>query len=441
MLRCGLFIGWTLAAGGLATAADNWPHWRGPQLDGTSAAVNLPSEWGPDRNIVWKAPLPSWSAATPIVWRDRVFVTSPTPPDATPRVGRTLPNVGREHPGGDELLLLCFDARTGKPLWQRSLGMGNKLYAKQNMASPSPTTDGQHVFALTGTGMLHAFTLEGQPTWQLNLPEQFGEFALLWGYASSPTLVDGKLIVQVLHGSQGGAESYVLALDPASGRVLWRTVRTTDATQECPDAYTTPVTLRAGGQTQILVSGADWITAYRPEDGGELWRCAGLNPDKRGNYRIVGTPVVAGDLVIAPSRNRPIVAVRGGGSGDVSSSNLVWSFKGRGGPDVPSPVSDGKLLFVVDDRGLVQCLNVATGEVIWGPQRTATGTVSASPLLADGKLYVTNEQATTTVLAAEGEFKVLATNEMGDAYTIASLAATDGRLYLRTSGHLVCIGR
>ncbi len=428
-----------------------WPQWRGPRLDGTSPCRGLPTEWSEDKNILWKVPLPSWGGATPIVWNDRVFVTSPSEPHGGPVSDRSAPQsegtvtrklprqMGREHPGGKELLLLCFDAADGKLLWKRTLDDRNTLFGKQNMSSPSPVTDGRHVWALTGTGVLTAFDMEGNHKWRVDLQEQFGEFRLLWGYASSPLLADDLLIVQVLHGSTEPAESYLVAFDAAGGNVRWREVRRTDATRECPDAYTTPTLCTAAGRTELIVSGADYVTGHDLTTGRERWRAAGLNPQGDGNYRIVASPLVVGDIIIAPTRVRPLLALRAGGEGDVTESHLAWKLT-RSGPDVPTPVSDGRRVYIVNDKGIVVCVDAKTGENVWGPERTAIGTVSASPLLADGKLYVTNESAVTTVLRAAPQFEVLATNQLDDGYTISSLAAANSRLYVRTSSHLYCIG-
>ncbi|MCK6486347.1 MAG: PQQ-like beta-propeller repeat protein [Phycisphaerae bacterium] len=443
-------IVWTIlvtapaASGQPLDAADHWPQWRGPHRNGVSPARNLPLTWSETKNIAWKTPLPGWGGATPIVWGDRVFVTSPSKkPDAQAdaAVGRRLPRAGRADPGGPRLLLLCFSRKDGKQLWQRELGDGNVLYGKQNMASPSAVTDGRHVWAVTGTGVVSAFDMDGKPVWRYELQKQHGDFGLYWGYASSPLLYDGKLIVEVLHGATTQNPSYVIAFDAAGGRVLWRVERKTDATRECPDAYTTPTVAKKGDRVEIIVSGANWVTAHNPSDGSELWRAGGLNPDDQGNYRIVNSPVAIGDLILAGSRVRPLLALRAGGSGDVTSTHVAWKYESKNGPDVPTPVCDGRHVYLVDDRGITTCLDAKTGNAVWGPQRTAVGTVSSSPVLADQKLYVTNEGATTTVLAAGPEFKVLATNQLDDEYTIASMAVAGSQIFVRSSGNLYCIAQ
>lgn len=434
-----------------AHAGGDWPQWRGPTLDGVSMDKNTPVEWSDSKNVIWKASLPCWGGATPIVAGERVFVVTPSAAEGEAKGGvvRQLPGQmgGRESPGGREILLLCLNAGDGKLMWQKTLDSRNALYGKQNLASCSPVSDGKHVWALSGAGMLACFDVAGDERWRLDVTEKNGEFALLWGYASSPLLHDGKLYVQVLHG--GGKRmserreepvvSYVLAIDALQGEVLWKHERKTDATKECPDAYTTPTIARHGGRVDLIVSGADYVTGHDPADGKERWRAGGLNPNKEGNYRICPSPVVMGDYVIAPTRKRPLLALRGGGTGDVSTSHLAWKLE-RGGPDVPTPVSDGKHVYVVEDRGMVTCVELKSGDVVWGPERTATGTVSASPVLADGKVYIVNEAGVTTVLASGAEFKVLATNELDGTYTLSSPAIANGRLFVRTSKFLYCIG-
>ncbi|MCP4640149.1 MAG: PQQ-binding-like beta-propeller repeat protein, partial [bacterium] len=397
--------------------------------------------------IVWKTPLPSWSGGSPVVWGDKVFVTSPSKA-ASDESAATQTDSGKRRrreerdPGGSELLLICIAKQDGSVLWERELDTGNKLSRKQNDSSPSPVTDGTHVWAVTGTGSVTAFDMEGEQVWKLNLQEKYGTFGLMFGYASSPMLYEGKLIIQVLHGYTTDDPSYIVAFDASTGDVRWRVERPTDAQSESPDAYTTPTLLRHGGTTQFVISGGDYVTGHDPDTGEEIWRAAGLNPKKVKNYRIITSPTVADGMIYVPSRRKPVLALRAGGTGDVTTSHLVWKHDEWGGPDVPTPVCDGTHLYLADDRGSVLCLNAKTGDVIWGPERPTEGTVSASPLLADGKLYVTNESAVTTVFAAGPAFEVLAVNQVDggeNAYTLSSLAVSNAQLFLRTATSLYCI--
>ncbi len=429
---------------------ENWPQWRGPYQTGVSDAENLPTRWSGTENIVWKTALPAWSGGTPIVWGDKIFLTSPTqgtgevttqPPE--PRRGRRGRRGGRgggRSPGGDELLLLCISRTGGNILWQRELDTGNQLHRKGNDSSPSPVTDGKHVWVVTGTGAVAAFDMEGNEAWKRNLQDDYGRFGLMWGYASSPLLYKGTLIIEVLHGYRTDDPSYIVAFNAATGEEVWRQERPTDAFAESPDAYTTPALLKYNGTTQVVISGGDYVTGHDPDTGTEIWRSGGLNPHQEGNYRVVGSPLVVEGIIYAPTRKRPLLALRAGGTGDITDTHLLWKWDGAGAPDVPTPVCDGTHFYMVDDRGLATCLNAKTGEVVWGPERTAQGTVSASPILADGKLYITNEYGVTTVIAAGPAFKILATNELDGSYTLSSPAISGSNLFIRTGTHLYCIG-
>ena len=402
----------------------NWPQWRGPDHNGFSRTTGLPTTWSETEHVVWKTKLPSWGAGTPAIWEGHVFATSPEAGDRTE--------------GGDRLLLLCFDRKDGRLRWERQLDAGNALWRKHNEASPSPVTDGEHVWAVSGTGMVKAFDFAGRELWQRHLQKEYGEFGINWGYGSSPLYHDGKIIIEVLQGTATADPSYLVAFDALTGQERWRRERASDARGESLDAYSTPVPLAVKGGHHIVVSGGDYVTGHDPDTGAELWRVGGLNPQKRGNYRIVGTPAVMGDMLYVPSRRRPLLALRAGG--DPFQTRLVWKWEGNGAPDVPSPVSDGRYLYMVDDRGRVTCVDAIRGELVWGPERTGQGNVSASPVLADGKLYVVNEDAVTTVLAAGPEFEVLATNVLDGGYTLSSPAISGRQIILRTETHLYCIG-
>ena len=402
-----------------------WPQWRGPNRNGGSTAVDLPTTWGLDENVVWSKKLPSWSGGSPVVWGDRIFLTSP--------------NSGEEIQGGEKLLLGCLSTVDGSVLWQRTLDEGNAYWQKHNNTSPSPVTNGEQVIAVAGTGMIRAFDMAGEEIWHYSLQKEHGAFGLMWGYASSPLLYDGVLFVEVLHGMNTDDPSYLVAFDAATGEMLWHHERATDAVGESPDAYTTPALLEHDGQVQVVISGGDYITGHDPATGEEVWRAGGLNPGKEWNYRVAGSPSAVDGMVYATSRRNPVLAFNAGGAGDISESHLAWKFE-DGGPDVPSAVTDGRFFYMVDDRGRATCLDAKTGEKIWGPERLAQGSVSASPVLADGKLYVINEDGVTTVLQAGPEFKVLATNTLDGAFTLSSPAIAGGRIFLRTESHLYCIG-
>jgi outer membrane protein assembly factor BamB len=416
MRRLLLTVAIALAAGQML-AAENWPQWRGPHGTGVSRETNLPTKWSATENVAWRVALPGLSGATPIIWGEHLFL-----------------NVAE----GGELFLWALDRNGGAVRWKRPLSGGDQRMRKQNMSSPSPVTDGQHVWVMTGTGVLKAFSFEGQELWARNIQQEYGAFGLNWGYASSPLLHEGALYVQVLHGMKTDDPSYVMRIDAKSGKTAWRTERPTKAIRESPDAYTTPVLLRTGNRTEIVVSGGDIVTAYDPASGKELWRSDGLNPENHPFHRIVASPVVLENVVYAPSRERPLLAIRGGGTGDVTTTHRVWEF--NSGPDVPTPATDGTYVYVVNDRGIVFCLDAKTGKTIYGPERITPGTYSASPTVADGKVYVTNEDGVTSVYRAGPKFEVLAENAVNE-YVLSTIAVSDGQLFLRTSDHLYAIGQ
>jgi outer membrane protein assembly factor BamB len=414
----------TLCSCAVATpSAENWPQWRGPSLNGLSAEKNLPVRWSKTENVAWKVPLPAWSGSTPIVWGDRIFLS----------VAEDL-----RHREGENLFLWSIDRAKGTVLWKRALGGGNHQERKQNMSSPSPVTDGKRVWVMTGTGILKAFDFEGKELWNRDIQKEYGRFGLNWGYGSSPLLVGDALYVQVLHGMRTDDPSYVLRIEAATGKTIWRVERPTSARFESPDAYTTPALLKYGTTSEIVVTGGDAVTGHDPGTGKELWRANSLNPDNDGSYRIVASPVVHGDLIVVPSRERPMLAIKAGGRGDVSRSHVLWSF--NYGPDVPTPVTDGTYLYVVNDRGIMWCLDVKTGKEVYGRQRLRPATYSGSPILADGKIYVTNEDGVTVVVKAGPTFQVLAENDFDD-YTLSSPAVSEGQIFIRTATHLYCLGQ
>ena len=397
--------------------AENWPQWRGPQLNGVSTETDLPVRWSTRDNIAWKLPMPSWSASTPIIWGERVFL-----------------NVA----DGSDLYLWCVDRRKGALSWKRPLGSGNVKMRKHNMSSPSPVTDGKNVYVMTGTGILKGFTFAGKQVWARDLQKDYGRFGQGHGYASSQLLFGNSLYIQVLHGVKTDDPSYVLRINKKTGKTIWRVERPTQAIRESPDSYTTPTVLRYDNQAEIVVSGGDCVTGHHLATGKELWRGNGLNPKNDPAYRIVASPVVAEGIVYVPTRVRPLLAFRAGGRGDITDSHRIWSF--GNGPDVPTPVTDGNRFYIVNDRGVVWCLNAKTGQKTWGPERIEPGAYSSSPVLADGKIYVTSEDGLTTVLRAGPKFEVLAENHFND-YCLSSPAISDGQIFLRTGQYLYCIGR
>lgn len=405
------------SAAGAPTGDGNWPHWRGPLHNGVSDETGLPVKWSAQENIHWKLELPGLSGSTPIIWGDRIFVNVTDP---------------------ENVWLWCVNRRTGEVMWKKHLSGGNVKMRKHNMSSPSPVTDGESVWVMTGTGFLRRFDFDGKEIWLRDIQKDYGQFGLNWGYASSPLLHEDSLYVQVLHGMKTDDPSYVLRIDKKTGKTLWRVERPTEAIRESPDSYTTPALVHVKDGLELVVSGGDCVTGHDLKTGKELWRANGLNPQNNPAYRIVASPVVLDDLVFVPSRVRPLLAVRAGGRGDVTESHRVWLT--LNGPDVPTPVSDGKLLYIVNDRGIMFCYDARTGQEVYSGQRIRPAIYSASPVLADGKIYITSEEGVTTVVKAGPQFEVLAENELGD-YTLSSPAVSNGQIFIRTQNALWAIGK
>jgi outer membrane protein assembly factor BamB len=377
----------------------------------------LPVNWTTTENITWRLPLPAWSGSTPIIWNNHIFL-----------------NVAEN----GSLHLWAIDRNKGEPLWKRHLSDGDHRQRKQNMSTPSPVTDGTHVWVMTGTGILKAFDFSGKELWMRDIQKEYGRFGLNWGYGSSPMLFEDSLYVQVLHGMKTDDPSYVLRISKANGRTIWRVERPTIAQRESPDSYTTPAIVRHGDALELVITGGDAVTGHDLNTGKELWRADSLNPTNDLAYRIVASPVVQGELIIAPSRERPMLAMRPGGRGNVASSHILWSF--GNGPDVPTPVIDGKYVYVVNDRGIMWCLDSKTGQEIYGKMRLPPSTYSGSFAMGDGKLYITNEDGLTTVVRTGPKFEILAQNNFDD-YTLSSPAISQGQIFIRTAGALWAIGK
>lgn len=423
--------------------AENWAEWRGPDQNGASTeARDLAVEWDTQKNVKWRVKLESWSAATPIIWEDVVFITSAEAGFNDPlkygaQRGGPRINARPDVNSHDKLFLIALDRTDGKILWKRETGDHNKIYRKHNLASPSPVTDGTHVWTLTGGGDVRAFDMAGEVQWKRDLEADYGKFGLNWGYASSPRLHEGRLYIQVLHGMTTDDPSYVLALDAATGKTIWRVERPTDAPFESPDNYATPLLVPVEGKLQLIVSGGDYVTGHALDDGRELWRLGGFNPNNDRYYRTIASSMALDGVVFTTSRaGKPFVAFRPGGSGDVTGKAEIWT--NNLGSDVPTPTTDGEILYVVNDRGILTALDPKTGEEIYQRQRLEPGTYSSSPLIADGKLYAISEDGTTTVVKTGREFEKLAVNKLDD-YTLASPVAVGDEIYIRTMQYLYCI--
>lgn len=421
-IGCGM-LGWSVLAA-------DWPQWRGPQFNGSSAETGLPAELSIEKTLAWKADMPGPSGATPVIAGHRVFVSSVDE--------------------SKNLLLMCLDTGDGKLLWKKNVGLGTFSGPRNNMASPSPVTDGSRVFALYGTSDLVAYDFNGTQLWSRNLGKDYGKFAIMWIYGSSPLLYEGKLYVQVLQrnprpsdyshalGDREERESYLLCMDPLTGKDLFRHVRKTDSTKESQEAYSTPIPYEGTSRKELVIVGGDHLSGHDPKTGEEFWRARLY--DKRDDwYRIVTSPVVAPGLIYASGpKGQPLVAVKEGGSGDVGATHVAWRSK-EGHTDWSTPLLYKDRLYVLDGgKKTLGCFDPKSGERHWSGSFDVSEPLWSSPTGADGKIYVMSERGTVFVLEAGNEFKILSKTEFADEPVRSSIPVADHKVFVRTAHHLYC---
>jgi outer membrane protein assembly factor BamB len=405
--------------GPLSAHAENWPQWRGAKLDGISHETNLASTWSKTENVAWRFELPGPAGATPAVWDDHIYLTSAE---------------------GNDLVLLAIGS-DGRQLWKQTLAHDNKAVRgdEGNYASPSPSTDGKHVWAMMGTGDIGCYTAAGGQVWLFNLQERYGKFNIQFGMASTPVLDGNRLYLQLLH--TGGA--LVLALDKATGQEIWKHTRTSDARAECEHSYASPVLYREGKLELLLTHGCDYIVAHRLVDGSEVWRCGGLNLKSKYNptLRFVASPLATAGVVVVPSaKNGPVLALDPASEGDITDtqSGHFWTRE-HNTPDVPSPLLVDGLVYLCREDGTLICMDAKSGEQHY-MKRTYSDRYRASPVYADGKIYLTSRDGTTTVVKPGTEYEAIATNKLGESLS-SSPAISNGRIYLRTFDALYAIGK
>ena len=398
--------------------ADNWPHWRGPHYNGVSAEKGLPVEWAEGKNVAWKLDLPGGSSATPVVWGDKIFLLAQ---EAT------------------QISMLCVDT-TGKALWTaKAAGGKGRASGERTMASPSPSTDGKRVYTMTGTGEVAAFDFAGKEAWRFNAQERYGRFRLGFGYHTTPLLYDERLYLQLIH--SGGA--WVVAINAANGKEVWKVERKSDGVAECEHSYTSPCLRRDGKEARLITHGNDYAIGHRLSDGKEMWRVAELNPKERYNrtLRFVSSPVATTGLIVIPSaKGRGVVGLKPGATGVILPGNKgeQWRLT-RGTPDVVSPLIFGNEVYLNRENGSIACLDASTGREHYS-ERAHAQTYRGSPVAADGKIYVTARDGTVSVIKAGPKFEVLFKNKIDDQLT-ASPALANGRIYLRGFKALYAIGK
>jgi len=416
----------------LCSGADNWPEWRGPFQNGSTDAKGLPSHWGKEENMVWVRPMPGPGSSTPIICNGRVFVTS-TQKDST------------------DLLALCFEEATGKELWRKKMSVAQRRVPLNEMASPSPVTDGKYVYFLFGSGELVVVDYEGKVIWTRNLEAEYGNIAIQFGYSSSPILYKDKLYITILRRekaykpplSDKPLDSFFMALEPQTGKTIWKQVQRIDVEDESKESYATPVIFEDGARAELLMTGGDHITSHDPETGKELWRFEHTT-EKGDDHRIVPS-LLTGDGLIFGTRFKHggLFALKEVRNGTQIKAEYAWEFEGPA-PDCSTPLLYDGLLYVLDGirkGGVISCLDPKTGRLYWQGKLKGRAPWRASLTGADGKLYGINEKSEAVVLAAGREkFHILFRYNFDEKPTRSSIAAVNGKIFVRTAKHLYCIG-
>ncbi len=434
-VRSIVMLGWLVAVHIVSTTsarADNWPQWRGPKNDGISTEHGLPAKWSKTLNVAWRTPLPGRAGATPCVWGDRIYLTSNE---------------------GDDLVVLCIAAEDGAIKWKRTVGSGNQdaRAGEGNSASPSPSTDGEHVWVFFGTGILACYTVDGTEVWRLDANERFGTIDIQFGMTSTPVLDGDALYLQLIHGAMKLDDQTrtgkVIKLDKKTGQTIWEVDRITAAQFECKHSYASPMLYRDGSREFLVAHGADCTTGHALDDGRELWRFGGLNGPTATNpkphdqtFRFVASPgVVPGTIIVPTCKGGPTVALRVNDdlAGDCSDKAAVVHWINPLTPDVSIPVIADGLVYLLHKDGKLQCVDLKTGEDLY-LKRTHTGQHRTSPLLADGRLTFGSNDGWVSVVKVGREFELLDSIDIGEAIT-ASLVFVNGTLYVRSYEALYAI--
>ena len=429
-----------LNSNAVASSGSNWPQWRGPEGQGVSTETGLPTEWSDVNNMKWKTEIAGRGHSSPIVWKKRIFLTTALDGESVP--GRT-PGVTHKLSDGTMFVhpdamganlrhtfkVICLDRDTGKIIWERVAYEGevkDSRHKKASFASSTPATDGKYVFAFFGSEGLYAYDFNGKQIWKQDMGT-LGTASV--GYGVSPILFGNLVIMQC---DESGLNSFIAAFDKKTGKEVWRAAR-----DKVDVTWSTPVLVKTGKRTELVTSAAEAIIAYDPATGKELWRHKGLESNA------VPSPVVFNDLVVLTSGSplKIALALKAGGSGDVTgTSQLAWSYN-KGTAYVPSPILYGDYVYLMTDRGLLTCLDAKTGKMEYEGQRVPKPTTfMASPVAYEGKILLTSEDGETFILKAGPKHEVLRSNSIGEP-VYASPAIANGNLFIRGEKHLFAIGK
>lgn len=431
-----VLFGWLAASVG----AEDWPQWRGPSASGVSPEEGLPVRWTDSENIAWQAALGGLGVSSPIVWGDLVFVTSQTG-NGVVRPGPRLVQSGDalaagERPLGSGLtsgegdvtfLVSAFDRGNGRRVWQFELPAEAPfpaVHEKHNLASPSPVTDGERVYAWFATGQIAAIDLAGKLVWKKHLGAEYGPFEINWGHGSSPVIYKDQLILLCYH----ERASYLLALDGRTGAVRWKADAPTGVI-----SYSTPLVVETGGRAEIVVNSSTGVSGHDVSTGDQLWHV------EEANRFPVPSPLFYDGLIYTSRgyRSSPFMAIRPGGKGNVGGSHVPWKVP-SGAPYISSLVHYDGVIYMVGDVGVLTAVDARTGERLH--QERVGGVYTASPVAADGKVYLVSEDGETIVMAAGRAPRLLARNRL-NARQLASPAIAGGRLFIRSDAAVYAIGK
>ena len=419
--------------------AENWPGWRGPGSLGISEDAVIPVVWDMSKNVKWKVAVPGLGHSSPIVWGDKVFVTTAVSTDPKEDYWeKGFPRIERK-PDAAEISwkVLCFDRDTGKLLWDQTAirkKPANARHTKNSYASQTPVTDGAFIYAFFGDQGIFCYDFQGKLIWSRDL----GAFTMrnAWGLGSSPVLYK-NLVIQTCDQETGG--SFLIALDKKTGTTVWKTDRDEASSWSTPYLYT------QGERPELVVNATRAVRSYDPETGKLLWEC-------RGPATSITTPtptfsngliIVSSGFIVEPVR--PVTAFRPGATGDItlkegeSASKYIAWRQSTAAPYIPSPIAYRDYVFVLFDQGFISCYDAKTGKEIYGKQRIDVGAnFSASPVAAGGKLYLMSEDGDVYVISAGAAYELLAKNSLGEA-VMASPAISGGKMFVRALKHLYCI--
>jgi outer membrane protein assembly factor BamB len=384
-------------------AEKQWPGFRGPTGQGIARGKKFPQTWSTTENVAWKVTLTGRGNSSPVVWDNRIFITSASE-------------------DGKIRELYCYNRKNGDLLWKGAAPVPEnieRLYWKNSYASSTPVTDGERVIVFFGNSGMVCFNMDGELQWTRDL----GEFTTTHGPGTNPVLYKNKVI---LIQDQNRGESVFVALDKQTGEILWRKER------ESVMGWSSPILVHVDGHDELIYNGSHNVKGYNPDTGEEIWN---VNGSTREAVPII---VSGGGLFYSVSgRNGTIMAIRPGGKGEITDTHKLW-FNERGGPHVPSPVYYKERLYIITDTGVATCLNALNGKTVW--RHRLDGRFSMSPVLIGDKIMVTNEMGLTTIFKAGDSFEALAQNDLEEE-TLSTPVLLDGKLYFRTAGHLYCIGK